>query len=377
MKFNKINRLLLFILLLFPIFSRGQPTPPGEPLVITAEKFADDRNVATDKLIWKYRSGDDADWAARDFDDAAWDSVEGTSIDSSAPPASGWNGRGWFRLKFRIDEAAAEKNLSIIVRHFGASEVFLDGRLLSRFGEIGDGSETEYNPNYIPVPFDTDAGEHVFAVRYSAKAFGDLSGARAAWLERGGARPGFILSVREIKDVKETIQGYADRTSFRVPFLFAGVLFALALIHLLLFVFYRVERANLFYGIYVFAFGLSVITNNLQSFVHSGVGSYLVASVFSSILFAVMFVALLAFLHTAFNRPFNFIFRMISLFWLASAVLSIFFLRNLGALSIVPNIALFVYFSYSIYLLVQALRERRAGAWILFVGVELFALAIC
>ena len=336
------------------------------PLVITADKFADDSNVATDKLVWKYRAGDEA----------AWDAVKGASISSRALPASGWNGRAWFRLKFRIDEAAASKNLSIIVRHFGASEVFLDGRLLAAFGEIGEGRETEYNPNYIPVPFDVEAGEHVFAVRYSGTAFGDLSGWRAEWLERGSARPGFILSVREIKDFKATVQAYADRTTMRIPFLFAGVLFALALIHLLLFVFYRVEQANLFYGIYAFAFGLSVIVGNLQSFVHSGANSYLIARVITLILFSVMFVALLAFLHTALARPFNFIFWTIALLWLVSAIFGVFLLNNFGSFAIVPNITMFFYFSYSIYLLVQALRERRAGAWILFVGVQIFAAAM-
>ena len=81
--------------------------------MITADKFADDRNVTTDKLMWKYRAGDDSAWAGKDFDDAAWDSVEGTSVNLQSLPASGWNGRAWFRLKFGIDEAAASKNLSI------------------------------------------------------------------------------------------------------------------------------------------------------------------------------------------------------------------------------------------------------------------------
>ncbi len=374
MQFNKIKLLLLAALLLCPVFSRGQT---GEPLIITADKFADDKNVTTDKLVWKYRAGDDAAWAARDFDDAAWDSVEGSSIDLKSQPASGWNGRAWYRLKFKIDEAAAAKNLSIIARHFGASEIFLDGRLLTGFGEIREGEgEIEYNPNWIPVPFKVDAGEHVLAVRYSASAVGDLSGVRGAWLKGGGVRPGFELSIREINDIKTTIQRYADTTSMRIGFLFVGVLAALALLHLLLFLFYRVERANLFYGIYAFAIALNIFLGNLQAFGHFGFTLFLITGVVASILSFVMFIALLAFLHAASGRPFNFIFWTITILWLASVLLSLAFMRNLGALRILPNVVLFAYFSYSIYLLVLALREKRAGAWILFVGVQIFAFAM-
>ena len=291
-------------------------------------------------------------------------------------PAGGWNGRAWFRLKFKIDESAASKNLSIIARHFGASEVYLDGRLLTNFGEIRESDEIEYNPNWIPVPFKLDTGEHVLAVRYSALAFGDLSGARAAWLAGGNIRPGFMLSIREIDDIKMTIQNYATMTSMRIAFLFSGILLGLALLHLLLFLFYRVERANLFYSIYAFAFALSFILGNLQAHGHFGLTLYLITSVITAILPFVVYVALLAFLHVAFGRPFGFIFWMIALIWFASAIISVVFLRNLGTFKIVPNVALFCYFSFSIYLLVQALREKRAGAWILFVGVQFFAIAM-
>jgi len=244
---------------------------------------------------------------------------------------------------------------------------------LTGFGEIRETDEIEYNPNWIPVPFKLDAGEHVLAVRYSASSYGDLSGARGAWLARGNIRPGFVLSIREISDIKRTIQAYADATSMRIGFFFVGILAALALLHLLLFLFYRVERANLFYGIYAFAIALSIFLGNLQTFGHFGSTFYLIANAGGAILSFVMFIALLAFLHTAFGRPFSFIFWTIALLWLASSILSLVFLRNLGAYRILPNVVLFVYFSYSIYLLVQALRERRAGAWILFVGVQIFA----
>lgn len=237
----------------------------GSPLVITAEKFAENKNLTTANLVWKYRVGDDAAWAGRDFDDRAWDSLDGSTVKLESPPASGWNGRAWFRLKFKIDESAAAKKLAILVWHFGASEIFLDGRRLVGFGEIDETGQTEYNPGWVPVPFEAAAGEHVLAVRYSASMFAGLSGWQAAWLERGSINPGFQLFFREMVDLNTTIQSYADASSMRIGFLFVGVLTAFALLHLLLFLFYRVERANLFYSIYALALALSIVAGNLQT----------------------------------------------------------------------------------------------------------------
>ena len=373
-KLSLAVRFALFCLLLcFPFFARGQN---GETPIITADKLANDKTVALDKTIWKYRSGDDAAWAAKDFDDSRWEQMQETRLNPQALPASGWNGRAWFRLRFRVDESAANKNLSLSGSHYGASEVYLDGRLLTAFGEILETGEIEYNPNGIPVPFKLDSGDHVLAVRYSASALGESSSWRGAWLTRGGVHPGFIFSIAEISDFKAMIQKYANATSRRIPFFFVGMLSALALLHLLLFVFYSVERANLLYSIHAFAFAFHLIFSNVLGFSHLGAVPSVILSFANSVSVCILFVALLAFLHVAFNRVLGIAFWLIAGLWFLSIVLNAIYLRALGSWAILSSFATSATFGFSIFLLVQALRQKRSGAWILMSGMQLFAIAM-
>jgi hypothetical protein len=59
----------LLLMLFFPAFSAAQS---GEIFTLTADKLAGGKFVELDKLPWKYRAGDDARWAAADFDDGDW-----------------------------------------------------------------------------------------------------------------------------------------------------------------------------------------------------------------------------------------------------------------------------------------------------------------
>lgn len=259
--------LLLFVFLLLPQTQLRAQT--AEVFTLSADKLADGKPFELNKLGWLYRAGDDAGWAAHDVDESSWERVEGTYINPNSLPRGGWQGRAWFRLRLLVDEAVADRTFAFVGRQTGASEIYLDGRLLARFGDIND--EAEYNPSRLPVPFKFDgAGEHVLAVRYSSAAMKDLTSGRGAWLARGGMRPGFSFALVDASDVRRTIQSYANMASMRVGFLFIGVLLALALLHFLLFVFYRAERANLFYSIYAFASALNLVCGNFLTFGHQG-----------------------------------------------------------------------------------------------------------
>lgn len=371
MRFTKIVFVLYVALLLSPSSVAGQS---GGELIVTTDSLASGKHVELDKSSWRYMAGDDMSWAARDVDDSAWERVEGTSINPNALPRGGWQGRAWFRLRLNVEEAVADRTFALVVRQIGASEIYMDGRLLARFGEIKDAGEAEYNPNRLPVPFKFDgAGEHQLAVRYSSAAMSDLTSGRGAWLARGGTRPGFSFALVDASDVKGTIQSYANTSSMRIGFLFIGVLMALALLHFLLFVFYRAERANLFYSIYAFASAINLVCGNYLTFGHQGAMANALLLVIASLVGAVSFVALLAFLHVAFRRPFGPMFWIIAASWALSFLITVVFLRNAGWFRLVPSIAIFLTFSFSIYPLVQALRERHAGAWILMGGIQIFA----
>jgi serine phosphatase RsbU (regulator of sigma subunit) len=366
----------LFVMLaLAPIFAAAQ-APPAEPLVITKDSFNNKQSVALDRREWKYRAGDDLAWAAADSDDSGWDELESSSLNRQSLPPSGWNGRGWFRLRFQVDESMANKPVALEARQFGASEVYLNGRLVTKFGEIKEEGEIEYNPAYIPVPVEFRAGENVLAVRYSASVMAENDTLRGAWLRNGGIRPGFSFQFDDIEDFKSTIQTYSDIVAGRFAVFFIGVLTALGLLHLLMFLFYRIERANLFYSIHAFAFAAHLFCINNFAYGHWGTIQNLIFSSMNTLLVAALFVALLAFLHVAFERRFGKMFWLLAAAWAAAIAVNVVFLRAVVWLPALTSLTTLGTFIFCIYLLVRALREKRPGAWILMGGVMLFAISL-
>lgn len=367
-----IISIIFTALLCCSISAAGQ----GEEFVLTAEGLRNGNPVELNKLSWLYRSGDDLSWAARDLDESAWQRTEGTTINLKSPP-DGWNGRAWFRLHLKAEDGLAQKNFVVAATQKGASEIYIDGVKLVDFGKITDADVTEYNPNKIPIPFSFgSAGEHVIAVRFASETFADMSGGAARWMVNGGVYPGFSMVIRDATDAGGVIRQYADSSSMRIGFLFVGVLLALALLHFLLYLFYRVERANLFYSIYAAALAFFLICNNLLFFGHLPVLAAVITTVISTLMFAVFFVALLTFIHIAFARPLGKIFWALAILWAITVILKVILLNNIGIFTILTSILIGLSFAFCILLLVSALQEKRPGAWILMSGVQIFALAM-
>ncbi|MEP7037863.1 MAG: SpoIIE family protein phosphatase, partial [Acidobacteriota bacterium] len=360
---------IVLLLFVFSIFVQAQDS---QVLILTAEKLTADKTVELDKLNWKYQSGDDLKWANPQYDDADWEEVAGTTIKPDSLPKSGFSGRAWFRLHLQADESLVNQTVALAGTQKGATEVYLDGRKLAEFGLITDSKVSEYNPNKLPIPFRFEkAGEHILAVRFASNTFADLNGNKAKWLTNGGLYPGFTFELREASDVAEVIGEYSFQTSMRIGFFFVGVLFALALLHFLLYLFYRVERANLFYSIYVASFGLFLLCNNLLSFAHFPISVAIIAVLLARTMLAATFVGLLAFLHVAFERPFGKLFWILTALWAISLLINYMLLNNVGSFVILTNVLISLTFTFCILILIMALREKRTGAWILMIGVQI------
>jgi serine phosphatase RsbU (regulator of sigma subunit) len=362
-----VTLLALFIALACAEGARAQSE---QSFYLTADSIQNGKSAELHKLKWKYHPGDDMAWAAPDFDDASWEQLEGSRIDPQALPRSGWTGRAWFRLRFNLDEKLAEKTLAMIMTQGAATEIYLDGKLLAKFGEIRENDDAEYNPNRLPIPFKLDkAGEHVFAVRFSSSTFADMRRGVGGWLASGKVYPGFSLVVRDASDLKATIQKYASDTSARAGFLFIGFLFALALLHFLLYIFYRAQRANLYYSFFAASFALNMLCGNYRSYGHQGTLGTLLLSLASITMIGVTFTVLPAFLLVAFRRPVGKIFWTLTSLWVVGLTLYMLFLSRYTIIRVLPNILIGLSFTYCIILLINALRQKQRGAWILLGGV--------
>jgi serine phosphatase RsbU (regulator of sigma subunit) len=360
--------------LLSPVILYAQSS---EIFTVTEAALKGDLPVELGKLQWKYRAGDDAAWAARDFDDAAWETIEGSTVNAELLGRADWRGEAWFRLRFKIEDKVANQNIVLSVKQRGAAEFFIDGKPLAKFGEITDAGITEYNPNYLPIPFRLDDGsEHSIAVHFASSAFREASGWQAKWLTDAGISPGISPAFLDGNDLTVTIGLYANYASMRGGFLFVGILLSLALLHLLLYLFYRVESANFFYSIYAASYAFYLLISNFRNFGHLGVMPSITAAFIASLLLAASYTGLLGFVHVAFGRRLGIIFWTMTALWTIVVTLNFAFLNRSSILQWLPNVLIALSFTFSIYRLVAALREKRGGAWILMVGLQIFAVVM-
>ena len=76
---------------------------------------------------------------------------------------------GWFRLPLRTASLPGDQPLALLCQQYGAAEIYLDGRLLHRFGRVaanaaGENTRRDLNPHLLFLNPGTD---HLLAIRHS------------------------------------------------------------------------------------------------------------------------------------------------------------------------------------------------------------------
>jgi len=221
---------------------------------------------------YKYRMGDQLKWAEPDFNDNLWQKVKWGSF-----PIEQWQGNGWLRYELQVDASLLNKPLGFTLELQGAAEIYLDGQLICRSGKVGTSAANEepyiecettlHSISFHPSP---DSGRkkshHTLAVRYSS-FFLELP----AW---SGATPYFRFTI----DEPEKLNGAAVRKikikTIHQMFL-VGVYFALAILHLMLFLFSTKMRENLYFALFAVSSALAVFFI-FQAYQINKPGSFLV-----------------------------------------------------------------------------------------------------
>ncbi len=219
---------LLAVLAVMPAAAQlGLPDP------VVLEGALDERVWIADG--WRYHPGDAPAWAAPGFDDSAWPVVASTMRDPETMPG-GWPGIGWFRRRIVLGEGMPATALGLRAEHYGASEIYLDGRLVARFGTVAATAEAErpvYPNDFVGVALEPGT-VHVLAVRYS-NAKGNVY---AGWAH------GFQINIRSVESAGRAYHRWTMMiTGWQIGF--GGAFAALALLHLLLFAFRPRGRENL------------------------------------------------------------------------------------------------------------------------------------
>ena len=372
----------LWLLLLIPSLSAQSDAP----FTLTADSLQNGKSVELSKLNWKYQPGDDPRFADPQFDDHSWETLKGTAITLAHIPQGGWRGIGWFRLRFQVDPTLAIQPLALVMAHYGASEVYLDGKLAQRFGMVGTTPDTEvaYNPNTLPINIVLDArGEHVLAVRHSCMELRDLSGGWGKWFARQSFRPaisaysnrtpnyGAGFGIRVVDSGQARDEQVTRRANGGLYLLNIGLLLAIGLLHLLLFWFYPRQRAHMFFGLFACSSATSNILYYRWSLSHQSATGIIFQAGVNVPLTYLGLGALLAFMYTAFAARIPKWFWL----WLVAAVLyvsvTLIFVEMTAARRWYSHALLWFPVIEVVRGMRKPIKDRTAGAWI--VGTGMFA----
>ena len=195
---------------------------------------------------WRYRAGDDPTWARPDLDDSRWDTLNPTRPRRELPPRLS-TGISWLRLHLALGDSLRLRPLLLQASYLGATELYLNGRLLRREGQLGpgrvrpaaSGEQVSELPPAGPAAL-------VLAVRFAPWRL-PLSGAAAA-------QPFYLLRLLTEQQLRE--QQVAAAANSGVFYGLAGVFLLLTLLHSVFFYYNPAQRANRYFARYALAMAL-------------------------------------------------------------------------------------------------------------------------
>ncbi len=261
---------------------------------------------------WKFHNGDSMQWASTSFDDSKWDTLN-TEMYITKLPKGKFSGNAWFRLQIKPDSSViAKKAFSLLIDQQGASEIFLDGNKIATYGKIGNNHDNEvrYDPGGIPIAVNLIPGkEHVIAIRYSNHemdyGFNDDD------LKKGGFSAKLVDSNNYLFSFIETRDSI-----YLITLTLFGFFIALGISHLLIYLFYRAYKSNLYYFIFIFFMSCFPLTISLESYVDD-IHINTSLQLFSIIDIPLFFTSFLTFLYSIFYEKIP---KQIWIFWGVAAI---------------------------------------------------------
>lgn len=173
-----------------------------------------------------------------------------------------FNGVAWYKCYFKFSKELINKIYELEFMMHGACEIYLDGNLKERVGNVSHDPKLAEALNvtngniYFHV---SDTSVHCFAIR-----FGLLN--HKEYLSKYGDilhEPLFTLSMPEIKENNRTVVGVL----YSVTNMLTAFFFSLFLIHILIYIFYREQNFNLLYSLFLILLSLTFLELYLTQFI--------------------------------------------------------------------------------------------------------------
>jgi len=210
-------------------------------------------NGTVELTHWLGIAGDDYSWLNDTVDVQIWTSINPLNLTEDTLP--GWDGAGWFRAVLKVEESLVNTPIPIqFSEHNGASDVFLDGDLIFRLGEISSVAEDnvptkDHLPRFIQLP---DTAEHVLIVRFYNHKYSEY--------QELGLANGFQVMVYDYDFFLSEESNHEVSHTFIVSTIV--FLVSLSIVHLLLLIFYPASQKNFYFTFLAAAVALFTLSLN-------------------------------------------------------------------------------------------------------------------
>ncbi len=309
---------------------------------------------------WKYHPGDSAAWANAEYDDGSWE-IADRRLQPGRLPKSGWHGIGWFRIHVKVDSALWRQPLIMRILQAGASQIFLDGKLIYDFGDDGVHPKRQGTyRDFVSFSFD-DQPDNVIAVRYANYS--------TAAFHHSGRDAGFYLTLGLADAIID--EGIRDlRMDSSIQMAFSALALAFGILHLVLFLFSPHSRSHLYFTIFVFLYAGNIFFD-YQVFLSNDLRSALFNLRLHRAFMPCGLIFILLFLYSLFAESISKQFWLITLGLIVTG-----FFAVLKPIDNLNYVFIFIYCAViEIFrLMLLAIRTKKDGAAIIATGFVILAL---
>ena len=321
---------------------------------------------------WDYHPGDDSTWRQVKFSSVSWEAAD-CRLNLDSIKANNWDGIGWFRKTVRIDSSLMNKTIAMTLNHYGASQLYVNGKLINSFGKVSKNSEGEeiYYSNSEPIIINFDSSSlYLIAVRYSNHLPIEHPYLYKRFRNTGGFYPTF-KSLSEANNYYGVTQANSTATAAFICAIFLSI----SVIYFLLFLFYSSQKEYLYYSIFTFSLSYLFSASALTNILHSSIIYFFVDSTISWVFQLALFISLLAFLYQIFYQ------RLLKLYrYLLVLAITVYILQFFNSLGTIPEYILgtiVVFISIEILrVILLSIKHKKNNAWVIGTGLCVFASGI-
>lgn len=313
--------------------------------------FENIENLLEFKNNWKLKIGDDTTWYNQNLNDTDWEQKADSIRDNA-----NYNTIVWYRMHFDVDSHLLNRPLAFILHLYGsAAEVYLDGKLLKKYGTVATNlidEDAVFNANPLPVAVVfSHPHNHVLAIRYS--------NFHRAGAKTSGFNIGRNFSIK-FKDLNNEIEDTVSTSKkFSLNIFISAIFLTLAVVHFIMFLYYRRKITNLYYSLYCIGiFLFSFYTYHLVT--STNYASIAFMSKTLQFIAPLIVVPIVAMLHTIFYNRFRKILWFILTLYAIMIVLYLASFKN--AANVLIGVLMMISFVEILRVIIVSVRKKRDGA---------------